>query len=137
MLMAQGVLSPQGTTGHRIHSCRPWPATLLGHSQGQAPQIHAFHSQISWLEGKDPGISPCAPTVQSPVPGQGLRNPSDPNPLAMAFQGATKHPAFCWQPLGGNSTLRASPSFELGGPTFLLGFIAVEVGLLKLILTFQ
>ena len=166
MPMAQGALSHQGPEGHRTLPPPHSTCHITRAQPRRTPQIHTFLPQMSpagdraWGGGSwrgsacIQGAEPCpraggegCPRVpcrgQAPGP-RVLPNgkPCQPPPArfllpAVAFKAAAKYPACCQQPSGGNSTPKVFPSIQTGKPTFLLGFIALEVGLLKLSLAFQ
>jgi len=134
--------------GVHIH---PWCRALSqGRGPGvpQAPQVPSPGATLA----RSPPLRQCAGWWVQDAPGEvlvgagwwvlGARCPCQLPPAsvllpAVAFRVAAKHPACCQQPSGGNSTAKVFPSIQTGNPSFLLGFVPPEAGLLQLALAFQ
>ena len=114
----------------------------------QAPQVPSPGATLA----RSPPLRQCAGWWVQDAPGEvlvgagwwvlGARCPCQLPPasvllLAVVFRVAAKDPACCQQPSGGNSTAKVFPSIQTGNPSFLLGFVPPEAGLLQLALAFQ
>ena len=136
---------------------RTRPATLPGHSQGGPPKFTPFSPKCPRLGtgpgGEDPGGGPHASRVQSPVPGQGVRDapgfPAEAKPRGrgscqMGSLASRLLPDFCYLPwhsrqlqsiLRAASSLRVEtahpksfPPFKPGSQPFFLGLLLLKLG---------